>query len=301
MTRLRLPRFLKRLSPPFVVRGARKLIGRVVTGGFPRHIEFKQSPEDAQASASMSIVVAIHDAPRVTRRCLASLGKYAPKSEVILVDDASTLTETSEVIRHFSSRNGWKVVRHEKSLGHSAACRAGANLATRPYLCLLNSDTVATPWCWRRVKEVFEDDPKIGVAGPSTSRSGNLQTLQIAADLSSYWNDNQICAFAERLLTQFQESVVMDLAWVSGFAFFIRRSLWEQFGGFDHNLPDYANEEELCDRVAERGFRLVWIRDSYIHHFGEQSYRDSIGDEGILARKRAAQAYVREKKRSLAP
>ena len=42
-------------------------------------------------------------------RCLASLEKYAPESEIILVDDASGLAETLQAILHFSARNGWKV------------------------------------------------------------------------------------------------------------------------------------------------------------------------------------------------
>ena len=270
-----LPLSLKRLLPRLVTEGVRefKLTGRVLPLRLPRHKEFQQSPGDRQAGASMSIVVAIHDGPAVTRRCLASLEKYAAESEIILVDDGSRLTETLEVIQHFSIRNNWKVVRHEKSLGHSEACREGASLATRPYLCLLNSDTVVTPWCWRRAKEVFEHDEKIGVAGPSTSYSGTPQALTLATALSSYWDDNQICSFAKHLLTECREPMLMDVAWVGGFALFIRRGLWDQVGGFDQKLPDYGNEIELCSRIAERGYRLVWIRNSYIHHFGQQSYK----------------------------
>jgi GT2 family glycosyltransferase len=294
-------RFFKRLLPRPVVNGLRQIKGRVLTRDFPRHTEFKQSPEDGQASAFMSIVVPIHDAPAVTRRCLASLEKYAPESEIILVDDASARTETLEVIRYFSSRGGWKVVHHEKALGHSEACRAGANLAARPYLCFLNSDTVVTPWCWRRVKEVFEHNQEIGVVGPSTSHSGNPQLLPVAFGLSPYWNDNQICAFAERLLNECQEPILLDLPWVSGFAFFIRRDLWEQVGGFDQRLPDYGNDFEVCSRVAAKGYRIVWIRDCYIHHFGNQSYLESIGEEGILERVRAAEIHTGPTNRSLAP
>jgi GT2 family glycosyltransferase len=158
---------------------------------------------------------------------------------------------------------------------------------------------VATPWCWRQVKEVFEYDQKIGVAGPSTSYSGNFQAISLATKLGPCWNDNQICAFAKRLLTQFQEPAVVDMTWVAGFAFFIRRSLWEQLGGFDQNLPDYGNEIELCSRVAENGYRIVWIRNSYIHHFGQQSYGDTIGVGAITARTRAAEIYVKAKKSTL--
>lgn len=294
-----IPRVLQRLLPRPVYAGLLDIKRKFLARDFPRDIAFEQLPVDRQASASMSVVVPIHDAPRVTRRCLASLEKYAPESQIILVDDASILTETLEVILRFSGENGWEILRHEKSLGHSAACRAGANLATRPYLCLLNSDTVVTPWCWRRIKEAFEHDQKVGVAGPSTSSTGNPQSLALAEFLSPCWNDNQICAFAERLLTQFQGPVVMDLAWISGNAFFIRRTLWEHLGGFDHKLPDYGNEIELCGRVVENGHRVAWVRNCYIHHFGRQSYRAILGDKGISERIRAAELYTTEKKRSV--
>ncbi len=128
VTSWHIPLFLRRLLPRPVMSGLLDLKRRVLARDFSRDVEFGQSPEDAQASAAMSVVVPIHDAPKVTRRCLASLEKYASKSEIILVDDASKLAETLEVIRYFSSRNGWKVVRHQEPRGHSEACRAGCNL-----------------------------------------------------------------------------------------------------------------------------------------------------------------------------
>ncbi len=245
---------------------------RVLSRGLPRNRVFEQPPEHRLASASMSIVVPIHDAPLVTKRCLASLERDATKSEVILLDDGSRIAETTNVIREFSSRNGWKVIWNAESHGHSAACMAGARLASRSYLCLLNSDTVVTPWCWRGIEEAFETDPAIGVAGPCTSWSGNEQALEIAISCGFYWNDSQICAFAEQFTVTPPQPVIMELPWVSGFAFFIRRRLWEKLGGFDRKLPDYGNDVELCKRITNVGYRTVWVRSSYIHHLGSQSY-----------------------------
>ena len=290
-----LPRVLKPLLPALVTNALHELKGRSLTRDYSRTIHFEQSPDDARASGSMSIIVPIHDAPKVTRRCLASLEEYAPESEIVLVDDGSRLTETLGMIARFSSRNGWKVIRREKPLGHSAACGDGARLATRPYLCLLNSDTVVTPWCWRQIKEVFENDPRIGVAGPSTSHCGTAQRLTLAAGLRSYWNDNQICDFAHRLQREPVELALTEMPWVSGFGLFIRRDLWQELGGFDPNLPDYGNEVELCNRVKDKGYRIVWVRNSYIHHFGQQSYECRVGEEGIKARIRAAAAYIESK------
>ena len=297
------PPFLWRILPSPVKDALRDLRMRIIAPyvmrRLPRDRQFEQSVEDALASASLSIIVPVHDAPEVTKRCLMSLQKYAPKAEIILVDDASKLGDTNYILEDFSSRNGWKLIRHLEPLGHSAACGAGASLATRPYLCLLNSDTVVTPWCWRPIAQAFEDNPTIGVAGPSTSSAGTAQALPLAFLARHYLDDSQICEFASRLLTECSGSTLIDLPVVSGFGLFIRNSLWKQLGGFDRNLPDYGNEVELCRRILGIGYRAVWVRNSYIHHLGATSYNKSIGEETVRAHVRVAHEYIKQKTRQL--
>jgi GT2 family glycosyltransferase len=154
---------------------------------------------------------------------------------------------------------------------------------------------VVTPWCWRLIIQTFENDPNIGVAGPSTSAAGNIQALPLETSACLYLNDNQICEYARRLLDQSTDANVTDLPWISGFALFIRRGIWEQLGGFDQNLPDYGNDVELCRRVLGIGYRAVWVRNSYIHHFASASYGKTIGPNSILARIRIAQDYIHHK------
>jgi GT2 family glycosyltransferase len=295
----RLPSLVKKALPPAVMARMYEtrtaIRRRLFSRGLPRNRVFEQPLEYQLGSASMSIVVAIHDAPSVTKRCLASLERYATKSEIILVDDGSKIAETAGVIREFSSRNGWKVIWNAEAQGHSAACVAGGRVAHRPYLCLLNSDTVVTPWCWRAIEQAFETNSAIGIAGPSTSTSGNDQTVDAAVPCRFHWNDSQICAFAERLTASPPQPVIVDLPWISGFAIFIRRCLWEELGGFDRNLPDYGNEIDLCKRANNLGSRSVWVRNSYIHHLGRQTYATTIGNHEIESRLLAAYQYIRQR------
>jgi len=268
---------------------------RSLSRDFPRDRRFESSAESEAASASMSIIVPIHEAPVVTNRCLTSLERNARKAEIILVNDGSRLPEMAPLIRDFSERNGWSVVHNQVAGGHSAACLAGAGLSRRPYLCLLNSDTVVTPWCWAAMRQAFEANSSIGLAGPCTSSSGNEQTLDVAIKCRLYWSDSQICGFAERLVTSPPAPEILDLPWISGFALFIRRSLWEALGGFDRNLPGYWNDIELCKRVTDAGYRTVWVRSAYIHHLGSQSYRKRLPDQEIEKRVRALVQYIRDK------
>lgn len=253
---------------------------------------FEQPKDEVEASKDISVVVAIHDSPELTRRCFESIEKYSANAEIILVDDASQLRETVDLIRDYEQRNGWIVFKHSKALGHSRSCEAGSRFATRPYLCFLNSDTVVTPWSWRGAKEAFDSDPQIAVTGPTTSRASTKQTVRRAEYCRHYWTNNQICAFAERYISKQQPRSWVDLPTVDGFAFFIRRIIWEEFGGFDPRLIDYGNETELCKRLSETGFRIVWTQNSYIHHFGEATYSRIMSTNEIRQKRIAARDYI---------
>jgi len=255
-----------------------------------RNGTFNQPEDEAEASRDMSVIVTILDSPKFLIRCLRSLEMYAPHAEIILVDDGSTMQETLHILQDFHNRKNWLLIRNEKSLGHSRACEIGTRLATRSYLCLLNSDTVVTPWSWSAVKRAFESEPSIAVIGPSTSWAVTEQVITVARCCRHYWNDSQIFTFAQKYIEAHKYSPLVDLHEISGFAFFIRREVWENFGGFDENLPDYGNESELCIRLLKSGWRLVWTRNSYIHHFGRASYR-----EMKLPKIIHSQAYIKEK------
>ncbi len=258
--------------------------------GLSRSAVPEQPEDEMRAGKDMSVVVSVHDSPGFLLRCLRSLEIYGTLAEVILVDDGSQEKETLNILEEFSRKNYWHLVRHDDSLGHSRACEAGARLASRPYICLLNSDAVVTPWSWLAAKTAFETDPKIAVTGPSTSWAITEQVLPKARRLRHYWNDNQIFAFAKKYIASLKTAPPLELTEVSGFAFFIRREVWEEFEGFDDQLPDYGNEAELCIRLLKAGWKIVWTPNSYIHHFGNISYA-----EEKRSKFRFGRAYIKKK------
>ena len=110
-----------------------------------------------------------------------------------------------------------------------------------------------------------------------------------------FWSDNQINAYAEQVAIAGRQQPLVDLPEVSGCAFFVRKDIWEQMEGFDRNLRDYGNESELCTRLLTHGWRVVWTRASYIHHFGRQTYSRIWEENHILDRAHAARLYMNQK------
>lgn len=284
---------LRTYVPDFLHGRYRAARSALLSIGLEKGRVYEQPCEEVEATQSMSVVVAIHDAPNILLRCLTSLEKCAPHAEIILVDDNSERWETRLMIKDFSERNGWRLITNSTSMGHSRSCEVGAKHATREYLCLLNSDAIVTPWSWRGIKEAFDAEPRVGIAGPSTSYTPTAQAVLRAEYCRHYWNDSQVFSFANRYVRNQPARCWRDLPEVGGFAFFTRLSVWNELGGFDRSLPDYGNEFEFCRRAAKCGWRIVWVANSYIHHLGHQSYISSYGQQGIAKRGLAADAYVR--------
>ena len=223
---------IRKYIPESIKKRYRLIRAKLLSIGLTLCGTFEQPKDEVEASKDISVVVAIHDSPEVTQRCLESIAKYGANAEIILVDDGSQLQETTDLIQNYEQRNGWIVFKHSTALGHSRSCEAGSRLATRPYLCFLNSDTVVTPWSWRGAKEAFDSDPQIAVTGPTTSCASTKQTVRRAEYCRHYWTNDQICAFTERYISKQPPRSWVDLPAVDGFAFFIRRAIWEEFGGF---------------------------------------------------------------------
>jgi GT2 family glycosyltransferase len=251
----------------------RQMRALILSVGLGDGNEFVQPEAEINAGEKISVIVAIHDAPEVLERCLRSLEKNGSRCEVILVNDGSKLQMTKDLINQFSCRNSWSVIQHETAKGHSRSCEAGAAVASRQYFCFLNSDTILTPWSWEGCCDAFDADPRIGIVGPSTSRSATAQVVPRAEHCRQYWNDSQVDAFAHKYTSSHRKRCWTELPEIGGFAFFVRRQLWDELRGFDLNLPDYGNEFEFCRRASKQGWRLVWVANSYIHHLGEQSYQ----------------------------
>jgi O-antigen biosynthesis protein len=275
----------------------RSLRARVLSLGLHGGGNYALTPEERRASACISVVVPIHDAPEVTDRCLRSLERNGGDAEVILIDDGSRLDRTREVIDQAIARNGWSVSRHASARGHSRACELGVKMAHREYCCFLNSDTVVTPFSWAGMVKVLQADPRVGVVGPSTSSTSTHQTIRRAEVCSFYWTDRQIDEFAFRHTSPNRETAPLDMEYVGGFAFVVTRSAWTESGGFDPYLSNYGNEVELCRRLKKRGYRILWTRSSYIHHFGSSSFLQHFAAEELHHQRVMASRYIYTKPR----
>ena len=219
-----------------------------------------------------SIVIPVKDQSKIVRMCLDSLVKYYPQQEIVIVDDGSTESRTISLLTEYCTKYNWKLFRNEKSVGHSGACELGIENSTNENICLLNSDTIVSSNGLQILSDVLDNNKDIAVAGPSTSSASGPQMLKQYYDKRFYMTQEDIESAAKSLEN---ETELVDLPLICGFAFFIKKSVFNSAGKFDQNLSCYGNEKELLIRIRYAGYRTVWVKNSFILHLGKMSYSNS--------------------------
>ncbi|HEY9888981.1 MAG TPA: glycosyltransferase family 2 protein, partial [Candidatus Obscuribacterales bacterium] len=169
------------------------------------------------------------------------------------------------------------------------------------YLFLLNSDTLITANPLPTLIQKLQQDPTLGIVGPrlinpdgsfqlSTAYAiglwGEFRTLQ---RVKKYRQPTQRSALAQR----YQGDLRVDI--VVGAAMLMPRSLFQHIGGFDENFFMYFEESDLCQRVRDLGYQILYTADVSLIHIGGYSVAKAAGKMAVEYRR--SQRYYYQKHR----
>ena len=223
------------------------------------------SGQPPAAPFAASIVIPLFNKVEYTAECLASIAEHTDPTlyEVVLVDNGSTDT-TGELLDQLNG--DVQIVRNETNLGFATACNQGARTARGRHLVFCNNDVEARDGWLEPLLEVLDDEPDVAIVGArllypdGLVQHGGMRTWQgpdgsIGASLHPTRVDPSL---ADRRL---------ELDVVAAAVVAVRRSFFEQAGGF---CTDYWNGHEdvdLCLTARSQGLKVVYEpRSTLVHH-----------------------------------
>jgi N-acetylglucosaminyl-diphospho-decaprenol L-rhamnosyltransferase len=134
------------------------------------------------------------------------------------------------------------------------------------YLLILNPDVeFLFPDTVRRLLLPIAGVDRVKAAGPKLlTAEGRAQPYDhgrlhgLRADIAlrgghSYWR---------------QTDTRQEVAWVSGAAMFVERAAFVAIGGFDEKLFLYKEDEDVCLRLREAGWQVIYEPGAAIRHHG---------------------------------
>jgi GT2 family glycosyltransferase len=244
---------------------------------------------------TLSVIVPSFNTADLLEKCLSTL-----QGEIIVVDNASRDGSAEMVAAKFPAV---KLIRLPVNRGYGAACNAGAKIATGDVLLFLNSDTEVWPGTLEKIADAFRQWPDLGAVachelapdGRTVMGCRSHHTLRSAISFLSGYRLFRAEGDRYRIADWDRH----DDRWVdnvSGFAWAIRRNVFEQLGGFDEKLFLYCEEEDMAMRLAQRGRRIRYLAGARIVHAGARSSR-ALGRWGRRQRWLESFVYLRRKHR----
>ena len=214
-------------------------------------------------AVDVSIIIPCYNQIEYTTATILSILDCSSKVsfEIIVSDDCSILDDY-KIIEGLSPIT--RVVRPPSNFGFLKNCNFAATHAQGDYLVFLNNDCLPLPGWLDSLLETIDSDPQIGIVGSKLlNADGSLQEAGgIMWRDASGWNYGR----GENPLAP-EYNYKKEVDYCTGASFCIKKSLWEEVGGFDESFaPAYYEETDLSFRLREKGYKTVYQPKSVAIH-----------------------------------
>lgn len=206
-------------------------------------------------AASVAVVVVHHRTPELLVECLASLRGAAPTATIAVVDTAPEAEFGSYLERAFDAVLWLPTTNHS----YSHAVNTGVGATSEPLVALMNADVLVGERTLSDLVGALARDPASAAAGPfALDGRGRPQ------DLGPAYRVHYLRATRAAARGDTAGAVV---PWLSGAFQLVRRSAFEEVGGYDRSLR-FTNEDlDFCLKLRRRGHFLRLV-DTRVTHLG---------------------------------
>ena len=215
----------------------------------------------------IDVVIPVYNAAALTKRCIDSVIFHLGSSiRTIHIQDDASGTETRAMLDNLSHPQ-LQVYHAPENQGYGKSVNDAMARSDADWVLVLNSDTEVPNNLLPPLCDALAADPQLAVISPMEGDGEETQTERYVRQPGGY-----IATYRFR-----------------GYAFLIRRALFQSLGGFDAQFGrGYYEDTDLGRRLDQQGWRIGVHPDAVIRHetgasFGRgKSYRELVRRNRLL-------------------
>lgn len=225
-----------------------------------------------QGQPLVSVIIPNKDEKETLKACIDSIREKTeyPNYEIIIVENNSTTDEIFQYYKELSQDSRIRLLRWKKEFNYSAINNYGVRHANGEYLLFLNNDvTVITPGWIKELLGVCQR-PEVGAAGVKLIYPDNtIQHAGCVIGLGGIAGHMFVDMPANRTGYLHKASILQDMSAVTAACMMMKRTAFEEAGGFTEKLSVAFNDVDLCLKVRKNHKLIVY--DPYVQLYHMES------------------------------
>lgn len=198
-------------------------------------------------------------------------------------------------VENLKKQENIRVIYYDKPFNYSAIYNFAVPHASGKIIGFLNDDLIAISpdWLKEMVSHILR--PEIGVVGAKLYFPDNtIQHAGVILGLGGLAGHPHLRFSKNSAGYSGRAMLLQNFSAVTGACMLMRRKIFDEVSGFDEKLAVGYNDVDICLRIRDKGYRILWTPYAELYHI-ESATRDIDIISKDLSRHKQEQDYMKSK------
>jgi len=220
--------------------------------------------------SNLAIVILNYNGKHFLERFLPSVVKHSEGHDVYIADNSSGDDSIEFVRKSFPEV---KLILLDKNYGFCEGYNRSLQQINSNFYLLLNSDVEVTKHWIGPLLRLFEHDPQIAVVQPKILSFNHKDQFEYAGAAGGFIDKFGYPFCRGRIFDDLetdsgQYDSVEEIFWATGACMLVRADVFHKMGGLDKLFFAHMEEIDLCWRLKNAGFKVMYCPESKVYHVG---------------------------------
>ena len=221
----------------------------------------------------VSIIVPSKNNVDVLRACVNSIIRRTDYAnyEILIVDNGSTDRKTLSYYRELEDNPKVRILHYDKPFNFSALNNYAVSQANGEHLLFLNNDTEVISTEWLSAMLEHSQRTEVGAVGAKLLfPDGTIQHCGVILGLRGLKGyrtaGHAYYGYPDRSGYMGRIDIIGNYSAVTAACMMLRKQVFEEVGCFDENLAAAYNDVDLCLKIREKGYLVVYTPYARLYH-----------------------------------
>jgi len=225
----------------------------------------------------LSVVILNYNVRYFLHQCIVSVQRATKniEAEIIVIDNASSDDSCNMVKELFPKVT---LIENKENVGFSKANNQAVKIAQGEYVCILNPDTAVSENAFEKCLGISESSKKIGAIGVYLMDGTGNFLPESKRNIPTPWVSLlKILGFTKKYYaSKLSENATGSVSVLVGAFMFLKRSVYNQVGGFDEDYFMYGEDIDLSYKIEKADYKNHYIGSTEtLHYKGESTQKDA--------------------------